>query len=91
MYYYFDVLFSDKFTDWENMTASPSQWREEVNYELEKFQNSAKQAAEDGLYDQTPDKQREQWNIIGSLFYCVTVITTIGKIYNYSFSRGGKL
>ncbi|XP_068201471.1 uncharacterized protein [Palaemon carinicauda] len=53
-------------------------WQDEVTELLERFERELKDAVESQLYDQGPDDQRERWNIIGSLFYCFTVITTIG-------------
>ncbi|XP_045603253.1 uncharacterized protein [Procambarus clarkii] len=63
--------------DWREIFNS-SRWQEEVEKRLEEFEERLVRAASNQLYDQGPDKQREKWNVIGSLFYCVTVITTIG-------------
>ncbi|XP_050737452.1 uncharacterized protein LOC127008962 isoform X2 [Eriocheir sinensis] len=53
-------------------------WHEEVREVLEEYEKKVVEAVGNQLYDQGPDEQRERWNVIGSLFYCVTVITTIG-------------
>lgn len=63
--------------DWREIFNS-SRWREEVMDRLAEFEAQLVTAVSNQLYDQGPDKQREKWNVIGSLFYCVTVITTIG-------------
>ncbi|KAK7068170.1 hypothetical protein SK128_005047, partial [Halocaridina rubra] len=52
-------------------------WQEQMMDLLIRFQENVTEAVEKQLYDQGPDVQRERWSIIGSLFYCVTVITTI--------------
>ena len=43
------------------------------------FEAGVVTAVEDGIYDYTVEAQREDWSFISSLFYCVTVITTIGR------------
>lgn len=55
-----------------------SGWHKEVRDVLKEYEEKVVEAVGDQLYDQGPDEQRERWNVIGSLFYCVTVITTIG-------------
>ncbi|KAK4293566.1 hypothetical protein Pmani_033746 [Petrolisthes manimaculis] len=65
---------TERMADVVNVTG----WFEEVKEQLEKFEGELVEAVDSDLYDQSPDDQRERWNIIGSLFYCVTVITTIG-------------
>ncbi|KAG7166549.1 uncharacterized protein LOC121869379 isoform X2 [Homarus americanus] len=63
--------------DWREIFNS-TRWQEEVMERLTDFEDRLVTAVSNQLYDQDPDKQRERWSIIGSLFYCVTVITTIG-------------
>ena len=64
---------------WQEMFNS-SGWHEEMRRRLREFEDALVTAVEEQLYDQGPDEQREKWNVIGSLFYCVTVITTIGRL-----------
>lgn len=63
--------------DWHE-ALNASSWHEEVQERLQQFEEEVVEAVGNQLYDQGPDEQRERWNVIGSLFYCVTVITTIG-------------
>ena len=64
-----------------------SGWHEKMWERLQQFEEKVVTAVGDQLYDQGPDEQRERWNVIGSLFYCVTVITTIGTLLGYTIFR----
>ncbi|MPC12936.1 Potassium channel subfamily K member 18 [Portunus trituberculatus] len=68
-----------------------SGWHEEIQERLRRFEDDLVTAVGDQLYDQGPDEQRERWNVIGSLFYCVTVITTIGYGHISPRTRLGKM
>ncbi|XP_063874780.1 uncharacterized protein LOC135108080 [Scylla paramamosain] len=75
---------------WQEVFNS-SGWHEEMRERLQRFEDALVTAVGNQLYDQGPDEQRERWNVIGSLFYCVTVITTIGYGHISPRTRLGKM
>lgn len=58
-----------------NLTA----WRLEIMKNIELHENEVMEAVQEDRYNKTTEDFEERWNIINSLFFCVTVITTIGK------------
>ncbi|XP_071532188.1 uncharacterized protein [Panulirus ornatus] len=63
--------------DWQEILESTI-WQEDVKHRLMRFEQLLVTAVQDQVYDLGQDEQKDRWSVIGSLFYCVTVITTIG-------------
>merc|ERR1719259_207707 len=58
---------------------------------ISEFEAGVVSAVSDGSYDNDFAAQREHWNYISALFYCVTVITTIGYGHIVPRTFNGKI
>ena len=55
-------------------------WTSEVTSSLKKFEKQLIIAMKEKGWDCKEDESTVTWTFAGALFYCITVITTIGKI-----------
>ena len=55
-------------------------WTSEVTSSLKKFEKQLIIAMKEKGWDGKEDESTVTWTFAGALFYCITVITTIGKI-----------
>nr|XP_027212715.1 uncharacterized protein LOC113805849 [Penaeus vannamei] len=75
---------------WRDLLASAA-WQERVLQQLEAFEEDLVESVRNQTYDQGPEEQKKRWSVIGSLFYCVTVITTIGYGHVSPRTNTGKM
>ncbi|XP_047501822.1 uncharacterized protein LOC125047588 [Penaeus chinensis] len=75
-----EVGFQLNGSHWRDLLTSAA-WQERVLQQLEAFEEDLVESVRNQTYDQGPEEQRKRWSVIGSLFYCVTVITTIGVFF----------
>ena len=54
-------------------------WTQEVTHSLKKFEKQLIIALKEKGWDGKEDEATVTWTFAGALFYCITVITTIGK------------
>ena len=55
-------------------------WTSEVSSSLKRFEKQLIIALKEEGWDGKEDEGTVTWTFAGALFYCITVITTIGKI-----------
>ena len=56
-------------------------WTSEVSSSLKRFEKQLIIALKEEGWDGKEDEGTVTWTFAGALFYCITVITTIGKIF----------
>ena len=61
-------------------------WTQEVTHSLKKFEKQLIIALKEKGWDGKEDEATVTWTFAGALFYCITVITTIGKLLKYIFN-----
>ena len=57
-------------------------WTQEVTHSLKKFEKQLIIALKEKGWDGKEDEATVTWTFAGALFYCITVITTIGMVNN---------
>ena len=62
-------------------------WTSEVTSSLKKFEKQLIIAMKEKGWDGKEDESTVTWTFAGALFYCITVITTIGKIINLLYRQ----
>ena len=55
-------------------------WTQEVTHSLKKFEKQLIIALKEKGWDGKEDEATVTWTFAGALFYCITVITTIGMV-----------
>ena len=60
-------------------------WTTEVSFSLKRFEKQLIIALKEEGWDGKEDEGTVTWTFAGALFYCITVITTIGNISQLSF------
>ena len=58
-------------------------WTQEVTHSLKKFEKQLIIALKEKGWDGKEDEATVTWTFAGALFYCITVITTIGLVNSY--------
>ena len=62
-------------------------WTQEVTHSLKKFEKQLIIALKEKGWDGKEDEATVTWTFAGALFYCITVITTIGMVNVNSYDK----
>lgn len=69
------------------MTTNEHDWTFNANERMDLYEKILQYYVKDNINLDYPDDTLNPWTFMGSLFYCFSVITTIGKLSSFGIQQ----